>query len=142
MENREYIDIPLDEHDAELLPSLSQSFASIWSDTSEQPRALYDKFIARTPIADGVRFRPPTSAQPPGEWCKPSSGSAQTAMLYLHGGAYVMGSAHAYRGFVSQIAARAHCSAFSLDYTLAPEATIPVAIDQARAAAEDRKSVV
>src|SRR5438034_4072970 len=47
-----------------------------------------------------------------------------------------MGSAHAYRGFVSQIAARAQRSAFILDYTLAPEATIPVAIDQARAAAD------
>ena len=136
MENREFIEIPLDEHDAELLPSLYERFASIWSDTSEQPRALYDKFIATTPIADGVKFRPATSAQPPGMWCEPSSGSAQTAMLYLHGGAYVMGSAHAYRGFVSQIAARAQRSAFILDYTLAPEATIPVAIDQARAAAD------
>ena len=45
-------------------------------------------------------------------------------MLFLHGGAYTMGNADAYRGFVSQIAARAQCSAFILDYPLAPEASI------------------
>jgi hypothetical protein len=39
-------------------------------------------------------------------------------MLYLHGGAYVIGSADAYRGFVSQIAARAQCPAFILHYPL------------------------
>jgi monoterpene epsilon-lactone hydrolase len=136
MDTREYIEIPLDEQDAELLPALYKGFASIWADTSQQPRSLYDRFIAATPIAGGVKFRPAASSEPPGVWCEPSSANTETAMLYLHGGAYVMGSAHAYRGFVSQIAARAQCSAFILDYTLAPEATIPVAIEQARAAAE------
>jgi monoterpene epsilon-lactone hydrolase len=136
MENREFIEIPLDEQDAELLPSLYQRFRSIWSDASEQPRLLYDKFIATTPIADGVEFRPAASSEPPGVWCRPPSASVKSAMLYLHGGAYAMGSAHAYRGFVSQIAARAQCSAFILDYTLAPEAIIPVALDQARAAVD------
>src|SRR5262249_61519133 len=57
-------------------------------------------------------------------------------MLFLHGGAYTMGDANAYRGFVSQIAARAQCSAFILDYPLAPEASIPVALDLARAAVD------
>ena len=57
-------------------------------------------------------------------------------MLYLHGGAYTMGNADAYRGFVSQIATRAQCSAFILDYPLAPEASIPVALDLARAAVD------
>lgn len=60
----------------------------------------------------------------------------ERALLYFHGGAYVMGNADAYRGFVSQIAARAQCSAFILDYPLAPEASVPVALEVACAAAD------
>jgi epsilon-lactone hydrolase len=55
-------------------------------------------------------------------------------VLFLHG-AYTMGNADAYRGFVSQIAARAQCS-FILDYPLAPEASISVALDLVRAAVD------
>lgn len=45
-------------------------------------------------------------------------------------------NANAYRGLVSQIAARAQCSAFILDYPLAPEASIPAALDLARTAVD------
>ena len=40
MENREFIEIPLDEHDAELLPSLYERFRSNWSNASEMPSVL------------------------------------------------------------------------------------------------------
>jgi acetyl esterase/lipase len=136
LDDRQVIEIPLDDRDAELVPGLLESFKSFWSDTSEEPRAKYNSFIADTPIVDGVVFRPATASEPPGLWCEPPSAEAERAMLYLHGGAYVMGSADAYRGFVSQIAARAQCSAFILDYPLAPEATIPVALNLACAAAD------
>jgi acetyl esterase/lipase len=137
MEDQELIEIPLDDRDAEMLPPLHEYFKSFWSDTSqEHPRAKYNRFIANTPIVDGVVFRPAAASAPPGIWCKPPSADTGRAMLYFHGGAYVMGSADAYRGFVSQIAARAQCSAFILDYPLAPEASIPVALDLARAAVD------
>jgi hypothetical protein len=38
-----------------------------------------------------------------GWWCWPQGTSAGAAILYLHGGAYIVGSAHAYRHFVGQI---------------------------------------
>src|SRR5215510_11920984 len=131
MEDRELIEIPLDDRDAERLPPLYEYFKSFWSDTSQEPRAHYNRFIANTPIVDGVVFRPAAAAEPAGLWCEPPAADADRAMLYLHGGAYVMGNADAYRGFVSQIAARAQCLAFILDYPLAPEASIPVALDLA-----------
>lgn len=130
------IEIPLDARDAELLPSLHEYFKSFWSDTSEEPRTHYNRFIANTPVADGVKCRPAAASEPPGLWCQPAAAEADRALLYLHGGAYVMGSADAYRGLVSQIAARARCSAFILDYRLAPEATIPAALDLAGAAVD------
>ena len=136
MEDRDLIEIPLDDRDAKLLPPLYEYFKSFWSDTSQEPRAHYNRFIANTPIVDGVVFRPAAASEPAGLWCEPPSANGKSAMLYLHGGAFVMGNADAYRGFVSQIAARARCSAFILDYPLAPEASIPAALDLARAAVE------
>ena len=135
MEDRELIEIPLDDRDAKLLPPLYEYFKSFWSDTSQEPCAHYNRFIGNTPVVDGVVFWPAAS-EPMGLWCEPPSADVESAMLYLHGGAYVMGNADAYRGFVSQIAARARCSAFILDYPLAPEASIPVALDLARAAVD------
>lgn len=130
------IEIPLDDRDAALLPPLHEYFKSFWSDTSQEPRGQYNRFIANTPIVDGVLFRLAAASEPPGLWCEPPSADAERAMLFLHGGAYIMGNADAYRGFVSQIAARAQCSAFILDYPLAPEASIPVALDLAREQAD------
>src|SRR5262249_6081573 len=64
MEHRELIEIPLDQHDAELLPPLYAYFKSFWSDTSEEPRAKYNRFMSNTPIVDGVVFRPVAGSAP------------------------------------------------------------------------------
>lgn len=134
--DRDSIEIPLDDNDAKLLPSLHEYFKSFWSDTSQEPRAQYNRFIANTPIVDGVVFRPSAESEFPGLWCDPPAAEAERAILYVHGGAYVMGNANAYRGFVSQIATRSQCSAFILDYPLAPEASVPGALNLACAAVE------
>jgi acetyl esterase/lipase len=55
-------------------------------------------------------------------------------ILYLHGGAYVLGSAHAYRHLAGQVAARANAVAFAADYRLAPEDPFPAAVGDAVAA--------
>ncbi len=61
----------------------------------------------------------------------PKSTEPARAILYLHGGGYVVGSAQAYRGFVSQIVSRTQIPALVIDYPLAPEATLPAAPDTA-----------
>jgi monoterpene epsilon-lactone hydrolase len=60
--------------------------------------------------------------------------SPSQAILFLHGGGYVLGSAKAYRGFVSQIVSRARIPALVIDYPLAPESTVPAAPEAAKAA--------
>ena len=55
-------------------------------------------------------------------------------ILYLHGGAYVVGSARAYRQFAGQIASRANAPAFVTDYGLVPERPFPAAVGDAEAA--------
>ena len=46
---------------------------------------------------------------------------AKGALLYLHGGAFVMGSPKSHRGLVKNITKFASFRALSIDYRLAPE---------------------
>jgi monoterpene epsilon-lactone hydrolase len=97
-------------------------------------RAAFDELMAKTPAADGVTYEAATMGGVPGWWCRPGDADPGTAILYLHGGAYVVGSAQAYRHFAGQIATRARAPAFVADYGLAPEHPFPAAVDDADAA--------
>lgn len=55
-------------------------------------------------------------------------------ILYLHGGAFAMGSARAGAGLAADLARRAHAKAVSVDYRLAPEYPFPAATDDGLAA--------
>jgi epsilon-lactone hydrolase len=113
---------------------LRQRFADFWATASGEPRAIYDDFISTTPITDDVVFSAVDADSVRGWWVRPLEADPGRAILFLHGGGYVQGSAKAYRGFVSQIASRARIPALVIDYPLAPEATLPAAPDAAKAA--------
>lgn len=97
-------------------------------------RPGYDEMMAKTPAPEGVEWTAGQINGVPGWWCHPSDVVPGTAILYLHGGCYVLGSAFAYRGFASQIAARAKAATFVADYRLAPEHPFPAAFEDARRA--------
>jgi epsilon-lactone hydrolase len=99
-----------------------------------EARPVFDELIARTPAALNVSYEAATVGGVPGWWCRPSDAIEGAAILYLHGGAYILGSAAAYRDFAGQIAARAKAAAFIADYRLAPEHRFPSAVDDAIAA--------
>jgi acetyl esterase/lipase len=93
-------------------------------------REAYDQLIARTRIVDGVETSPGKVAGVGGWWVTPAGTRAEDgAILYVHGGGYVLGSAQAYRGLASQIASRAGRPVFVIDYALAPEKPFPAAYD-------------
>ncbi len=54
--------------------------------------------------------------------------------MYLHGGAYQLGSPATLRHLVAMLAAAAQAQALSVDYRLAPEHPFPAAVDDAVAA--------
>ncbi len=70
-------------------------------------------------LADRQRRSP--SAQP----------SAPTAVLYLHGGAYTLGSLSTHRSLAAHLARESSSAVFTLDYRLAPENPYPAALDDA-----------
>ncbi|MFC4375384.1 alpha/beta hydrolase [Nocardia halotolerans] len=59
---------------------------------------------------------------------------AAGAILYLHGGGYVVGSLTTHRSLVAHLARESSCAVYSLDYRLAPEHPFPAGLDDAEAA--------
>jgi len=102
--------------------------------TGPSARGPFDDILEHTPDAEGVRYDKRVIGGVAGTWCQPTPARADATILYLHGGGYVLGSAHAYRHFAGQIAARTHTSVFVADYRLAPEHAFPAAIEDAHAA--------
>jgi acetyl esterase/lipase len=123
------ITFPLSEKERERETALRKRFAEYWSNATGEPRAAFDTFISNTPIADGVSFERVGNADAHGWWARPSTARDGDAILHIHGGGYVQGSADAFRALASQIAMRTQRSVFVLDYPLAPEATVPTAFD-------------
>ena len=101
---------------------------------SPDARPFYDAMIGQMPSPDGVRYESAQLGGVPGWWCTLEGAPKHTAILYLHGGAYLLGSAAAYRHTVGQFAASAGVNAFALEYRLAPEHPFPAAVDDAVAA--------
>jgi acetyl esterase/lipase len=123
--------IPLDEADIPAGRALRKEFARFWSDEQGDARVVYDRFVAETPIANGVTVEHASDSPGPGVWVRPEGATPGKAVLFLHGGGYGLGSAAAYVGLVSQLARRANIAAFALEYPLAPETQLPVALDLA-----------
>jgi acetyl esterase/lipase len=63
------------------------------------------------------------------EWLRPKNTTSDSVLLYLHGGAYVLGSCRTHRKMVSHIARAAGVNALLPEYRLAPEHKFPAAIE-------------
>jgi epsilon-lactone hydrolase len=92
-------------------------------------RDAFEAFFARTPVPPELAIRPVTAGGVPalvlGE---------EPAILYLHGGGYVLGSAYGYRSLAGALVASAGAGALVADFRLAPEHPFPAAVEDAVAA--------
>lgn len=96
----------------------------------EHQRRRADLLGGLQPLAWGVR----READARGEWLRPRVAEAAGSLLYLHGGAYCIGSPRSHRALTTRIA-RATCRpVYVLDYRLAPEHPWPAALQDAIAA--------
>lgn len=102
--------------------------------TSPQARPAFDTMLEAVPAAADMVYEAGTVGGVGGFWCRPKGARTDAVLLYLHGGGYMMGSAHAYRHFAGQFAARTGTVAFVADYALAPERPFPAGVYDAQAA--------
>ena len=82
----------------------------------------------------GTKISPTSVDNLPAEWIHGAGASSDGAILYLHGGGFVMGSPATHRELASRISTAAGVRVFSLDYRLAPEHPFPAALTDTKLA--------
>lgn len=102
------------------------------SDRIRDTRAIFD-IRAGNPIAPDVAVAETTLGGVPTVVLTPSS-PGPGAVLFLHGGAYLAGSARSHTPLAAALAARAGQTTYVIDYRLTPENPISAAHDDALAA--------
>ena len=134
--------MPLNSRVAQLLESISRSkFTPLHELSPEQARASYARSapildvqpadMARVddlevPVRDGstirVRFYQPFEP----DWTQPAP-----ALLFMHGGGFVVGNVETHDALCRVLARDAQCMVLSVDYRLAPEHKFPTAVEDA-----------
>ena len=102
--------------------------------TVEESRRATEAAGAAFPVPAGVVPGEGAVGGVPGLWLDAPVASDQRVVLYMHGGAYVIGSARSFARLAAEVAIAAGVCCFSLDYRLAPEHPFPAAVDDAMAA--------
>jgi acetyl esterase/lipase len=93
-------------------------------------RLMVELLTAAARPPKGTRYQRVTVADVPVERVQPPQSGTHGTLIYLHGGAYALGSAKGYRGMVAQLAAAAGMTALVPDYSRAPEARYPIALEE------------
>ncbi|WP_405884055.1 alpha/beta hydrolase [Streptomyces sp. NBC_01384] len=100
----------------------------IGGDVAEQ-RAVFHEMIAAVPVASDVTFIPGELGGVPVVTVGTPDHDPSLVVLYIHGGAYAIGSASDSVGLAADVARRTGARAVSVDYRLAPEHPFPAAVD-------------
>jgi epsilon-lactone hydrolase len=99
--------------------------------TIAERRRAFEAMAEQMPVARDIIFEPVTANGVRAEWSAAPGVKQDHALLYLHGGGYVIGSLASHRHMVSELGRAAGVRALALDYRLAPEHPFPAAVDDA-----------
>ena len=101
------------------------------SDDYRQRRKDMDARALQYKIALDVTVEPVTANGVRAEWTSTPHDERDAALLWLHGGGYVLGSLDSHRHLVCEAGRAAKAWALALDYRLAPEHPFPAAVEDA-----------
>jgi epsilon-lactone hydrolase len=93
-------------------------------------RVLFKEF----PSAPQVKCEPVSAGGVKAEWITAPNAAADRAILYLHGGGYIMGSINTHRELIARLSKAAQARILALDYRLAPEHPFPAPVEDTTAA--------
>jgi acetyl esterase/lipase len=114
---------------------LRQSAFPVDGDVDEQRRLLRELLSAQ-PLPPDVTVTAGTLGGVPTAEITVDGIEPRHAVLYFHGGVYVLGDASLAADLASQVGRRTQAKVISVDYRLAPEHPYPAAVDDALAAYE------
>lgn len=86
------------------------------------------------PLPPDVTTTPVDAGGVPAEWIVAPGAADDTAILYLHGGGYAIGSIATHRDLCARISRAAGARVLAIDYRLAPENKFPAALEDSTAA--------
>lgn len=116
------------------IEAIRAMFAAVPQDlTIEQTRAMYDGIGVQFPGLTDAEVTPVDAGGVPAEWTATPGAATDAALLYFHGGGYVIGSLASHRHLVVALGRAAGIRTLALDYRLAPEHVFPAAVDDALA---------
>ncbi len=119
---------------AKIFRSISSAYVKrvdIESADINKIRQRWNRLGRKLVTAFGVRVEPDRVNGLYAEWLTPKNSMDGKLLLYLHGGAYVVGGCDMHRQMVSHIARAGRIRTLLPEYRLAPENKFPAAIDDA-----------
>jgi monoterpene epsilon-lactone hydrolase len=116
---------------AKIIKKLLLFQISNWSnDDIEAQRARLERRVRLMPIPGDISCQPVNVDGVPAEWIEAPDANLGV-ILYLHGGAYALGSINTHRAFIARLSHATGMRALALDYRLAPEHPYPAALEDA-----------
>src|SRR5712672_1770740 len=104
------------------------------SPSVEETRAGFEKLAGMFPVDADVKSEPVNAGGVKSEWVTAPGADPGRAVLYLHGGGYVIGSCNTHRTLAGRISRAAKARVLVIDYRLAPEHPFPAAVEDSVAA--------
>jgi monoterpene epsilon-lactone hydrolase len=100
----------------------------------EALRNVLERLARHQKIPSGIDVQPTTVGDVAGEWVAATDAAHDRVVLFLHGGACIMGSPATHRELAARIAMACAARVLVIDYRLAPEHPFPAALDDALSA--------
>ena len=93
---------------------------------------LVENYVGHpVPLPENTKIEQVDADGVPAEWISGPNADAERVLLYLHGGAYVLGSFKSHRDMVARLSVASGIRGLLIEYRLAPENVFPAAIDDA-----------
>jgi phosphinothricin tripeptide acetyl hydrolase len=97
-------------------------------------RRNMEAVVAAVPAPQGAAVTKVLANGVPAEWIVADGARDDVAVVYFHGGGYVMGSLNTHRGHCARLSRAARARVLSVDYRLGPEHPHPAALEDGVAA--------
>ena len=117
-----------------LVVNMLKSFRPPTEPTIAEMRAGIEAMAGAAVIHADVQCEKVSAGGVPAEWVVAESADGARAILYLHGGGYVIGSINTHRELAARLSRAAAARVLVIDYRLGPEHPHPAAVDDAVAA--------
>ena len=118
--------------DAEIVALRAKLATRPRSEDYKQRRKDMDARGLQYGLAHDVSVEPVSANGVRAEWTSTPQAERDSALLYLHGGGFVIGSLDSHRHLVSEAGRAAKAWALALDYRLSPEHPFPAAVERLR----------